>query len=121
VTTEKSSLGMDANIAALLSYLLGWITGIIFWVVEKDSKFVKFHAMQSIVVFGAFTVLQIVVSVVQGILFMIVPVLAVIFGVIYSLIWLAGLVLLVILMLKAYQGETFKLPVAGDFAEKQVS
>ena len=44
----KSSTGLDENIAALLSYILGWVSGLIFFLIEKDSKFVRFHAMQSI-------------------------------------------------------------------------
>ena len=104
----KSSLGMDANMAALLSYLLGFITGIIFYVLEKENKFVRFHAMQSIIVFGFFFVVGMVAFVVPGI-----------GRVISGLANLASLVLWVILMIKAYQGEKFKLPVAGDIADQK--
>ena len=105
---EQSSLGMDANVAALLSYLLGFITGIIFYVLEKENKFVRFHAMQSIIVFGFFIVVSIIA--------LVVPVIG---PVISGLANLASLVLWVILMIKAYQGEKFKLPVAGDIAEQK--
>src|SRR6202008_4933503 len=54
--TEKSSTGLDANLAAMLCYAIGWVTGLIFFVLEKDSRFVKYHAMQSIIVSLAFTV-----------------------------------------------------------------
>jgi len=47
---EKTSLGLDENIEGALCYVLGWLTGIVFFVLEKDNRFVKFHAMQSIVV-----------------------------------------------------------------------
>jgi uncharacterized membrane protein len=104
----KSSLGMDANVAALLSYLLGFITGIIFYVLEKENKFVRFHAMQSIIVFGFIFVV--------GIVALVVPVIG---PVIAGLANLTSLVLWVILMIKAYQGEKFKLPVAGDIAEQK--
>ena len=103
----KTSTGMQPNIAALLSYLLGLITGIIFYVIEKDNKFVRFHAMQSIVVFGFLFVLSIIL-----------PFIPVIGGIIMPILWITELVLWVILMVKAYQGETFKLPIAGDIAEK---
>ena len=56
IVTEKSSTGLDANLAAMLCYAIGWVTGLIFFVVEKDSRFVKFHAMQSIIVSLALTV-----------------------------------------------------------------
>jgi uncharacterized membrane protein len=104
----KSSLGMDANVAALLSYLLGFITGIIFYVLEKENKFVRFHAMQSIIVSGFFFVV--------GIAAHIVPFVGQFISVVANL---ASLVLWVILMVKAYQGEKFKLPVAGDIAEQK--
>ncbi len=114
----KSSTGMQANVAALLCYVLGWITGLVFFLIEKENKFVRFHAMQSIVVFGALTVLQIVIGIFLGLftvvhLYFLIP----IFTLLYPLIGLAGLVLWILLMVKAYQGEKFKLPIAGDIAE----
>jgi len=105
-----STIDMDPNVAGLLCYLGLWVTGLVFYLIEKENKFVRFHAMQSIVVFGAFTVLWVVF----GILWM-VPVLGVLLS---TIAWIAGVVLWIILMVKAYQGEKFKLPVAGDIAEK---
>jgi len=103
----KCSTGIQPNVAALLSYVLGFITGIIFFVVEKENKFVRFHAMQSIVVFGALFVAQFILGLIPIIGWIIIP-----------LLWIAGFILWVIFMIKAYQGEYFKLPVAGDIAEK---
>ena len=103
----KSSLGLDANVAACLSYVLGLITGIIFYVLEKENKFVKFHAMQSIVLFGAVFVL--------GIILPFIPVIGLI---LLPIVYIGSIVLWILLMVKAYQGETFKLPIAGDMAEK---
>ncbi len=107
---KKSSTGLDSNIAGLLTYVLGWITGLVFFLLEDKDEFVRFHAMQSIIVFGAITVL----SIVLGILF-IVPFLGPILG---AFLWIATLVLWIILMVKAYQGERYKLPIAGNLAEK---
>jgi uncharacterized membrane protein len=104
----KCSSGIQPNLAALLTYLLGFITGILFYFfLEKENKFVRFHAMQSIVVSAAFFVAQIVVG--------IIPVLG---WVLSFLIGIAGFILWIVLMIKAYQGEYFKLPIAGDIAEK---
>ncbi len=103
----KTSTGMQANVAALLSYLLGFVTGIIFYLIEKDNKFVRFHAMQSIVTFGALFILGFVFAVIPVIGWSLMPVL-----------WIVEVVLWILLMIKAYQGELFKLPVAGDIAEK---
>ncbi|MCM8799738.1 MAG: DUF4870 domain-containing protein [Candidatus Omnitrophica bacterium] len=103
----KTSTGMQANVAGLLSYLLGFITGIIFYVIEKENKFVRFHAMQSTVVFGFLFVLSMVLR--------FIPILGWTLNILVSIF---SLILWIILMIKAYQGESFKLPVAGDIAEK---
>ena len=105
----KTSMGLEPNLAGLLCYVLGWVTGLIFFILEKENKFVRFHAMQSIVVFGTLTVVSIILSFIP-------------FAgwVINWVISLLGLILWIILMIKAYQGQRYKLPWAGNIAEKQV-
>ena len=105
--TTKTSTGMEQNVAGLLCYLAGWITGLIFFLIEKENKFVRFHAMQSIITFGSLTVLFMVLGFIPILGWMLVPIVA-----------LVQLVLWILLMVKAYQGERFKLPVIGDLAEK---
>ncbi len=114
---KKSSTGLDSNIAGLLSYLVGWITGIIFFLIEEKDEFVRFHAMQSIIVFGAITVVQIVLGIFREVFFFIPPV-HILFTVLYSIMWLLAVVLWIVLMVRAYQGVRFKLPVSGNLAEK---
>ena len=103
---EKTSTGLQANVAGLLCYVLGWVSGLVFFLIEKENKFVRFHAMQSIIVFGAITVAYILT---------VIPFIGV---VISFLLWILGLVLWIILMIKAYQGQQYKLPWAGNLAEK---
>ncbi len=104
----KCSSGMQPNLAALLSYLLGFITGILFYFfLEKENKFVRFHAMQSIVVSAAFFVAQIILGMI--------PILG---WALSFLVAIGGFILWILLMIKAYQGEYYKLPYAGDIAEK---
>ncbi len=110
---KKTSLGMDENIEAALSYLLGFITGILFFVLEKDSKFVKYHAMQSIAFFIALFVINIVLGIILSI--------SIVGLMLFPLIYLIEVILWIYLMYQAYKGEKFKLPVVGDFAEKQVA
>lgn len=105
----KTSTGIQPNIAALLSYLVGFITGLIFFLIEKDNKFVRFHAMQSMITFGGIFVLQTVILFIPVIGVMLLP-----------LLGLGSLILWIILMIKAYQGEMFKLPIVADIAEKQI-
>lgn len=105
----KSSTGLDANLAAALSYLLGFITGIVFLLVEKENKFVRFHAMQSTITFAGLFVVTVVLGAI--------PILGRILSV---FLWLASIVLWLVLLIKAFQGEKFKLPIVGDVAERQV-
>ena len=107
---EKSSTGLNENVAGLLCYVLGWVSGLVFVLLEQESKFVRFHAMQSIYVFGTLTVAGIVIGWIPFI-----------GGVIAGLIGLLGFVLWIILIIKAYQGVQFKVKWAGDFAERWVS
>ncbi len=102
-----TSLGMKPNMAALLSYLAGLLTGIIFYLLEKENKFVRFHAMQSIMTFGFFFVLNIVLGFVPVVGWSLMPLV----GIVQLIVW-------IVLMVKAYQGERFKLPIVGDMAEK---
>lgn len=105
---KKTSMGLDQNVAGLLCYVGWWITGLIFFIMEKENKFVRFHAMQSIITFIALWVISIVL--------MVLPVVGVILG---SILWAVTVILWIVLMLKAYQGVMFKLPIVGDIAEKQ--
>jgi len=112
---------MQPNVAALLSYVLGFVTGLVFFLIEKENKFVRFHAIQSMIVFGALFVSQIAVGILFAIFIMLrLGFMMPVFSFITGLLYLVGVILWVVLMVKAYQGETFKLPIAGDIAEKQV-
>jgi uncharacterized membrane protein len=103
----KTSLGLDSNISALLCYVLGWISGLIIILIEKNDANVRFHAMQSIITFGGLTLLSILLA---SVLFFL--------GFLIPLINLIGIVLWILLMVKAYQGEKFMLPIIGEMAEE---
>ncbi len=109
-TTEiKTSTGMNQNVAGMLCYLVGWITGLIFFLIEKENKFVRFHAMQSMLVFGP--------ACVALLLCLSIPLI----GWVLSIFIVYGSAILwLILMFKAYQGERFKLPIVGDMAEQRI-
>ena len=116
VVLDKSSTGLDANVAGLLTYVAGFITGIVFLVIEKDSKFVRFHAMQSVMTFVGLFIINICFMIVG---FM--PIIGWMVSLLSLFLFPLGLILWIVLMLKAYQGEWFKLPIVGDLAMKQVS
>jgi uncharacterized membrane protein len=113
-----SSSGLQPNLAAALAYLLTVITGIIFFVIEKENKYVRFHAMQAILFGAAWIVLWIVLGIISTALWF-VPVIGwIINALVYLALGLGGFILWLFLMYKAYQGERFKLPIVGDIAEK---
>jgi uncharacterized membrane protein len=107
--TERTALGCDANVAAALAYVLGWISGAVLLLTERQNRFVRFHALQSVIVFGTLSLawfLCLSIPFVGWLIsFILIPPLS-------AVIWL-------LLMFKAYQGERFKLPIAGDIAEQR--
>lgn len=107
---EGTSTGLDPNLAALLSYLLGFVTGILFLVIERRSSYVRFHAYQSTVTFLGLVVLQFVCG--------FVPLIGWIAS---ALLGVASLVVWVLMMVKAIQGERYKLPIVGDLAEERAA
>jgi len=98
---------LEPNVAGLLCYLGGWLTGIIFLVIEQRNTFVRFHAIQSIFVFGTLTVASAFLNQI--------PIAGWFFNVIVGVL---SFVLWIVLMVKAYQGYIHKIPLAGDLAEK---
>ena len=106
---EKSSTGLDENVAGLLCYVLWWVSGLVFILVEQESKTVRYHAMQSIYVFGAVNVAGVVLSWV--------PFAGPFLG---GIVWLIGFILWIFLMIRAYQGAKPRVLWAGDLAEKWV-
>jgi uncharacterized membrane protein len=105
---ERTSTGLEENVAGFLCYLLGFITGIVFLVVEKKSSFVKFHAMQSTITFLGLFVIMGVLSFIPIVNLLIVP------------IWILSLIVWLILMVKALRGERYSLPIVGKMAEEKV-
>jgi len=122
----KTSMNLEENVASALCYVIVWVTGIIFYFLEKENKTVRFHAMQSILTFIPLSILGWLFGWIGA------PSVGWSGGLSYSynpgipaLVWLSWAIwaitvlLWLILMFKAYQGEKFKLPVVGDIAEKQ--
>jgi uncharacterized membrane protein len=106
---SESSTGLDPKVGGLLCYLLGAVTGIVFLVIEKQNADIRFHAYQSTATFVALFVLSLA--------FGVIPVVGPIGQ---TLLAPVTLILWIVLMVKAFQGERFKLPVVGDWAEEQL-
>lgn len=105
--SSGSDTGLDSNIAGFLCYLGIWVTGIIFLVLEKKDSYVRFHALQSTIIFGTLTLISIILSKIPFI-----------GGILGAVVGIAMFILWIVLMIKAYQGDPYKVPVAGDIAEK---
>ncbi len=106
---NNQSTGLDKDVASGLCYVFGWLTGLIFLLVEKKDQDIRFHAMQSVVVFGGISLAHLVLSI------------SLIGAPLIPLLMLVGFVLWVLLMIKGFQGEKYKLPYVGELAEKWVS
>src|SRR5215469_560544 len=118
-SNAMTQTGMKENVAGLLCYVFGWVTGLIFFFIDKRA-FVQFHARQSIVLFGGLSITRIIFGVFLG---------ASLIGggvgasfslvaALFDLIYLVGVVLWIICTIKAYQGERFRVPVAADLADR---
>ena len=126
VQVAKSSTGLDENVAALLSYVMTWVTGLIFFLMEKESRLVRFHAMQAILLGAAAIVIGVGLWVVWVVLLIIVAQIADVLTMLLNLVffllmiafYLGLLIAWVLCMVKAYQKQYFKLPVFGNLAEK---
>ncbi|WP_256710809.1 DUF4870 domain-containing protein [Paenibacillus sp. FSL A5-0031] len=107
---DSSSTGLDPKVAGLLCYLAGFITGIIFLVLEKKSRFVRLHAVQSIVLSVAFIAANILLG--------FIPIIGWLLGI---LLGLAAFIAWIGLMLLTLQGKLNKLPVIGEWSEQQAN
>jgi uncharacterized membrane protein len=118
--SDATSVGIAPNVAGALAYVLGPITGVAFYVLEKDNRFVRYHAAQSIAVGVALIALSIALSIL-GTVLAFVPVLGWIVALLLSLgVGVLGFVLWLMLMWKAYSGAEWEAPFAGSFARKMV-
>ena len=121
LVAEPSSTSLAPNVAGALAYVLGPITGVAFLVLEKRSRFVRFHAAQSIVVSVALIAVSIGLSIVSAVL-AVVPIIGWLVALLLSVgLAFIGFVLWLALMFKAFMGSEWELPVAGQFARRLVA
>ena|SRR5690348_14038266 len=126
VQTAKSSTGLDENVAALLSYIFHWVSGLIFFLIEKDSRLVRFHAMQSIllsVVVAVVVIALMIVSFIVGLISTQLPgflgtIIGLLIWLVWLVFWIGVLIAWIMCLIKAFQGTYFKLPIIGNFAEQ---
>ena len=106
-STERTSTGLQPEVAAVLSYVLGWVTGIFFLIAERENKFVRFHALQSTILVGTLTI--------AGILLALVPVVG---SIINVFLIFGAFILWIELIVKASMRETCNIPFATRIARR---
>jgi uncharacterized membrane protein len=105
----KSSIGLEENVAGMLCYLIGWISGLVFFLIEKENKNVRFHALQSLILFLGLQIIMFVLGFVPFLGLLLVPI-----------IGIGTFILWILLMVKAFKGERVNLPVVNELVEKYV-
>lgn len=126
-SASGTSTGTDANVLGALSYVLGFVTGLVVYLVEKDNEFARFHAAQSMVVSGGLFLLSVVTSVLGTIAstffftsssaFLIGSLVSIVFGLVWLVVAVGSFVLWAYLIISAYQGRTVRVPIAAGIAD----
>lgn len=130
VASTESESGLDENVAGALSYLVGFVTGLIFFLIEKENDFVRFHAAQSMafsgLLFVAYIALSIVGTVITTVMFsststfFVGSIVSMVFGLVWLVLALGGLATWLYLLVSSYQGKTPRIPIAAGIADKLV-
>jgi uncharacterized membrane protein len=119
--TGPTSTGVDARLSALLCYLAWWVSGVVFLVLEQEHRAVRFHAAQSIVLFGGLTAVIVLLSVTSVAALFVSPAIFQATWTISYLVWFAAVVLWLIVLVRTFRGETWRVPFAGDLAARIAS
>jgi uncharacterized membrane protein len=115
-----TSTGLAPRTAATLAYAAWWITGLMFWVLEREDRFVRFHAAQAIVAFGVIAGLVVGFASVAGASLSFLPEAFMPLLIAAFVTWLGGLVLWLVAMWKAASGDAFRIPLAAQWADKLI-
>jgi uncharacterized membrane protein len=118
VPERKCSCGVEQRVAVLLSYVLGWVGGLIFFFMEKDNKFVRFSAMQSLILSAGWFAVWLTLAIFGGVLSVVSVGLGYVFTSLEVLVFLAMAGLVVLLTVQGWKGTKIKLLVIGALAEK---
>ena len=115
---SSTSRGLDARLEAVLCYLGWWVTGLVFLFIEPRDRTIRFHAAQSLIVFGTISGVFFLWGAASAMMLLWAAPAFQMFQAIGNLLWLATVILWLFLLLKAWRGETWRVPVAGDLALK---
>jgi uncharacterized membrane protein len=116
--TEPTSTGVDPRLASLLCYAAWWLSGLIFLIIEQQHRTVRFHAAQSLVLFGGLSIVIALLSFGSVAMLMISGGAFQAARMLVYLVWLGAVVIWLVLMYRTYNGETWRVPLAGDLAAR---
>ena len=130
-TTTESETGLDSNVAGALSYVFGFVSGLIFYLIEKEDRFVRWHAAQSIALSAVLAVVYIVLTFLGTVvsmttfsgssgLFLVGSLFSLVLGLVWLVATVGSFVVWLYLIVKAYQGDTVRLPVVANLADRLV-
>ena len=116
-SAAATSTGLEPRTAATLAYAAWWITGLIFWFLERKDRSVRFHAAQAITAFGGIALLVVGFAALAGASLSFLPAAFAPLLMAAFVTWLGGLVLWLVVMWKAASGDAFRIPLAADWAD----
>jgi len=115
---NDTSTGVDARLSSVLCYAGWWVTGLVFLFAERRHREVRFHAAQSLIVFGTITVVLLLCGGASAVALLVAAPAFQMIQAIGNVLWLGAVLLWLFLLLKTWQGETWRVPLAGDLARK---
>ena len=118
--SQSSSTGIDARLAAVLCYSLWWVTGLLFLILERRDRSVRFHAAQSLVLFGGLSLVLAGVGALSAVALLLSNQVYQIVQATGNVVWLGAAVLWLVLVLKAWRGETWRVPLFATLADRIV-
>jgi uncharacterized membrane protein len=115
--SQSSTTGIDARLASVLCYSLWWVTGLLFLILERRDRFVRFHAAQSLVLFGGLSLVLAAIGAFSAVALVLSNQMYQIVQAAGNLIWVAAAAVWLVLVLKAWRGETWRVPLFAALAD----
>jgi uncharacterized membrane protein len=116
--TGATSTGVDPRLAAILAYTAWWLSGLVFLIIEPQHRGVRFHAAQSLLLFGGLSIVIGLLSVLSVGMLIVSAAAFQVARFVVSAVWIAAVVVWLLLLFKTFQGETWRLPIVGDWAAR---
>jgi uncharacterized membrane protein len=114
----QSSTGVEPRLASLLCYSVWWLSGLVFLLIEREHRGVRFHAAQAVLLFGAVSAMLVALGAASVLAFVVSASGYRALQALSNLIWLGAAAVWLVLMLRAWRGETWRVPIVAAFADR---